>query len=136
MMLRTFHGSCHCGKVRFAADIDLAAGAGKCNCSICAKTRYWGAIVKPDAFRLLTDNEAELSDYQFGMKVGHHLFCPTCGVQAFGRGDIPQIGGPYVSVNLACLDDLDPTDLANAPVRYMDGRGDNWWAEPVETRHL
>jgi hypothetical protein len=134
-MTKTFHGSCHCGKVRFEVDLDLAAGTGKCNCSICTKRRYWGAVVKPEAFRLIA-GEADLGDYQFGTKSAHHRFCTTCGVAPFGHGYIEAIGGAYYSVNLPCLDDLDPAELADAPVRYMDGRNNNWFETPAETRHL
>ena len=134
-MLKTYHGSCHCGAVRFEADIDFAQGTNKCNCSICTKTRNWNVLLKPDAFRLLSGADA-LSDYQFGSKAGHHLFCKHCGVRSFERGHLEQIGGDYVSVKVLALDDANVDEILAAPVRFANVRDNAWWNPPAETRHL
>lgn len=87
------------------------------------------------AFRLLSGEDA-LGDYQFGTKSGHHHFCKHCGIRPFGRGYVEQIGGDYVAVQLAALDNATPEELIAAPVNYANGRDNSWWTVPAETRHL
>ena len=135
MSLTTHKGGCHCGKVRFEADFDVAEGTTKCNCSICSKARLWGFRVRPEAFRLVS-GEADLTDYQFNSSSCHHLFCKHCGVRAFEWADIPQAGGKYYSVQAMCVDDLDVDAVMTAPIRYCDGANNNWWEAPKERRHL
>jgi len=133
-MLKTYHGSCHCGAVTFEADIDLTQGTLRCNCSICVKARYWPAIIKPEAFRLKS-GEADLTLYQFLTKTDRHLFCRHCGVRSFGVGRSPRWGDFY-SVNVTCLDDASAEELVHAPITYLDGKNDKWDSPPDEVRYL
>lgn len=134
-MKKTYIGSCHCGTVRYEADIDLSEGTFKCNCSICTKTRTWLATVQPDAFRVLAGN-AELTEYQFNTKNIHHLFCKHCGVRSFGWGEDSKPGSKFYAIHVTCLDDVEIDELVNSPITYVDGRNDNFQSLPSETRHL
>ena len=128
---KRYVGGCHCGAVRFEADLDLST-ASRCNCTLCVKRSATGLIVKPAAFRLVSREES-LAAYSWASKTGTYYFCPKCGIHVFGRGSLPQLGGEYVSVNVNCIDDLDPATLK---VVYWDGRHDNWFNPPEVTSYL
>jgi hypothetical protein len=131
MATKTYRGSCHCGRIKFEAEIDLAAGTTKCNCTSCWKKRLWTTRVKPESFRQLQGQE-EMSETKAG-----HGFCKHCGVITFNRvAKADWNDGEYVSVSVASLDNLEPAELLAAPVQYCDGLANNWWHPPAETRYL
>jgi len=134
MSTKTYQGSCHCGAVRFEADVDLASQSGRCNCSYCSKSRAWSYLLKPDAFRLLA-GAVDLGDYQFGTKQGHHRFCKHCGVSVYSHGDVPEIGGAFASVRVSALD-VEPSVLGQIPVSYGNGRDNDWMHAPAVTSYL
>ena len=130
-MKKTYQGSCHCGAVRFEADIDLSAGTVKCNCSICRKGRSWLAAVGTGDFRLQS-GDADLGEYLFGRRKIAHRFCRRCGLRPFSH----KADKSFYAVNLACLDNADPEELIAAPVTFVDGLHDDYKHPPKETRHL
>jgi hypothetical protein len=127
--VKKYLGTCHCGAVRFEAALDLGKGGSRCNCSVCTKLGQTGTIVKPEAFALLAGEEA-LTAYEWGYKSSKRFFCKHCGVSCFGRGNIPELGGDYASVNLNTLEGVEVADLK---VVYWDGRHDNWHAGARDT---
>ncbi|RYZ09847.1 MAG: GFA family protein [Myxococcales bacterium] len=136
MAKRTYRGSCHCGRVKFEAGLDFSLGTSKCNCTSCWKKRLWTIRAAPEDFRSL-GGEQELSGYVPGAEVGHQGFCKNCGVIPYGWVLASEWNpSTYVSVSVAALDDLEPEELVEAPVKFCDGKANNWWNPPAEIRHL
>lgn len=127
-MLKTYTGSCHCGVLKFEADLDLTQNTYRCNCSICKRTRFWPAVAKEDGFRIIA-GESELTKYTFNSHKNHHFFCKHCGVRAFGVGNDTPMGKMY-GVNVGCLDQLTDKELSELPITYVDGLHDKF--EPPE----
>jgi hypothetical protein len=134
-MLKTYTGGCHCGAIRFEADIDLAAGTWKCNCTICARNRLWSFEVEPHGLRLLAGADY-LRDYSFNDHVAHHYFCKRCGVHPYEFVDLPAENRQYYNVNVNCVEALDMDAVMAAPIRHIDGLHDRWDRVPAEIRHL
>jgi hypothetical protein len=132
-MIKTYHGSCHCGAVRFEADLDLTAPSYRCNCSICRRNRFWPAVARPAQFRLLA-GESELTEYLFNTRKNQHFFCRHCGVRAFGVGNDTPMGRMY-GVNIGCLEGVSEEELARVPIVYVDGMHDRF-DPPEYTSHL
>ena len=132
-MLKTYQGSCHCGAIRFEADLDLTQSTYRCNCSICRRTRFWPAIAREGAFRLLA-GESELTQYLFNSRKNQHYFCRHCGVRPFGIGTETPIG-QMVGVNLGCLAGVSEEDLARLSITCGDGMHDRQGA-PEFCSHL
>jgi hypothetical protein len=132
-LLKTYRGSCHCGTVKFEADLDLTQSSYRCNCSICRRTRFWPAVAREEGFRLLA-GEADLTQYLFNTRKNQHYFCRHCGVRAFGVGTETPIGKMY-GVNLGCLEGVTEEELASVPITFIDGANDRM-ETPVFFSHL
>lgn len=121
-MINRYHGSCHCGQVRFVIVTDIAKVVS-CNCSICSKKGVLHHRVSPEQFELL-QGENDLSIYQFGTKEAKHYFCKKCGIQPFSH---PRAAPDMYSINVRCLDDYDLEREKYELVKF-DGRN---WEEAV-----
>lgn len=111
------HGGCHCGAVRFEAEVPRAVTVLDCNCSICAATGFRHLIVPHGDFSLRSGEDA-LTSYRFGTGAANHLFCSTCGVKSFYQ---PRSHPEAWSVNLNAIDDVSSLEITAEP---FDGR--NW----------
>lgn len=111
--MQTYEGGCHCGAVRFETRADLSQVI-ECNCSNCAMRGLLLTFVEAPQFTLRS-GEDNLTDYRFNKRTIEHLFCKSCGIESFGRGQKPD-GTPMVAINVRCLDGVDLAVLNRVPV--------------------
>lgn len=84
---------------------------------MCGKAGTLLAFVPASAFELVS-GEDSLREYRFNTRTISHLFCTTCGIKPFARGQMPD-GTPTAAVNVRCLDGVELTSLA---IQNHDGR--------------
>jgi hypothetical protein len=122
--MKTYLGSCHCGRVRFEADLDLDH-LRCCDCSLCRRRGALIHRVESGRFRLLTPL-AELTLYQWHTRTAEDYFCATCGILPFRRPrhrtakeiaeGVAEFSG--WSINVRCLEGI---DLDAIPVKRVFG---------------
>lgn len=109
----TFNGSCHCGAVKFEAELPVGlSSARRCTCSIC-RMRGAVAVTSTDEGFRITQGEDKLATYRFNTKAAEHHFCSVCGIYTHHkrRSNPDQLG-----VNVACLEGVSPFDFTEVIV--------------------
>lgn len=110
---KVWKGGCHCGAVAYEVESDLQQVI-TCNCSLCRMRGTVLSFVPATRFTLL-QGEDRLTEYRFNKRVLQHLFCATCGIASFTRGQMPD-GTPMTAINVRCLEGVDPDALS--PVKF------------------
>lgn len=122
--MKTYRGSCHCGRVRFEVDADLDH-VRSCDCSICRRRGALIHRVAGESLRLLTPWH-ELAIYRWGSHTAADYFCPVCGILPFRRPSDPtpqelaEGVQPFAgwSINTRCLEGV---ELDSIPVKRIFG---------------
>lgn len=123
--MKTYEGSCHCGRVRFRVTADVSR-VTDCNCSMCVRKGLLHLIIPLDQFELLEGRE-HLTTYTFNTGVAKHTFCRHCGIHPFYT---PRSHPDQVDVNARCLEGVDIASLEIVP---FDGQH---WEQAVQAGQL
>ena len=108
-----YEGSCHCGAVTFTVEGEAPTKAISCNCSYCRRKGFLMTFVSRDQLTI-TAGQDRITEYRFNKHNIAHAFCPTCGVQPFGRGTRPD-GSLAAMINLRAVPsvDIDALEIEN-----------------------
>lgn len=141
--LKTYTGGCHCGAIRYSAQLDLSAphpDATKCNCSICLKVNRVGlSVEQPETrFKLVSPGSIDdVPEYRFGVKRQSYRFCNVCGVHCFSSGSYEYEGKVVdnFAINAVTLDQGQGVDFRAFKVGHWDGKTENWAAGLSDTAY-
>ena len=116
MTSSAMRGGCHCGAVRFEAELaDGFNTVRRCTCSLCRRRGAVAVSAKLGGVTIRLGAD-KLSSYRFNTGAAEHFFCSICGIYTHHqRRSNPNEYG----VNVACLDGVSPFDFAEVPV--LDG---------------
>jgi hypothetical protein len=121
--MRTYRGSCHCGRVRFEVDAELDH-VRECDCSVCRRRGALNHRVAKEHLRLETPWE-DLTLYRWGSLTARDYFCPTCGILPFRRPSDPTPAElaagmePFDgwAVNVRCLEGVDAESIPRVRIQ-------------------
>ena len=104
MNTRIRDGGCHCGAVRYQAQVPDPLVGGRCNCTICAMKGVVMVNVPLAALEVVAGEE-HIACYRFNTMVAKHWFCRECGIHLYhqARSDPDKYG-----INAATLDGVCP----------------------------
>ena len=105
--------SCHCGAVQLEVELpDGISNLLRCNCSLCKRK---GAVMMavPLAQLKVVAGGDKLSLYQWNKRIAKHYFCSVCGIYTHHQR---RMDPTQFSVNVACLDGVDPFALEQVTV--------------------
>ena len=125
-MRKLYQGRCHCAAIRFECTLDLSEGIRKCNCSFCRRTRMLKTFTPREEMTILTGEDRLVS---------YRADNTGWAIRPFSRGYLEDFMGHFYCVNAACLE-ISDEELVASPVIFENGRDDDFFNPPAETRYL
>ena len=109
------HASCHCGAVRISV-LHKPESLTQCTCSICHRYGAQWAYCTRETARVSCD-PGSVTDYSWGDRWLQFFHCSHCGCLTHYES-VEKLDASRIAVNARMMD---PSDIADVPLRTFDG---------------
>jgi hypothetical protein len=123
---KLFHGSCHCGKIKYQVNYDLSKGSTKCNCTFCFKNSFWWGSQSCLEDLKITQGQEFIAEYTNKREEGYSVFCKNCGTTIFRKTEKSDWSVEGYSINIHSLDDITIDELNSISVVYINGKDNSY----------